>query len=50
VGQGPEKEITHFPIVGIISVTCVLVCIWLVRFLKPAAHETDGAPDFLDQV
>jgi len=50
VGQGPRKEITHFPVVGVISVACVLVCVWLARFLKPAAHEPDPAPAFSEPV
>ncbi|MGD1086741.1 MAG: MFS transporter [Verrucomicrobiota bacterium] len=50
VGQGAAKEITRFPIVGMISVACVLVCVWLARFLKPAANESGGAPAFLEPV
>jgi len=44
VGQGPKQEITHFPLVGIASLCCVFSCIWLARFLKPAARDLAGAP------
>ncbi|HXR07103.1 MAG TPA: MFS transporter, partial [Candidatus Acidoferrum sp.] len=44
VGQGPKQEITRFPLVGIASLCCVFSCIWLARFLKPAARDLAGAP------
>ena len=50
VGQGPNQEITHFPLVGILSLSCVFSCIWLGRFLKPAARELPGAPIFAEPV
>jgi len=43
VGEGPKKEITNFQMVGLVSIFCVLACIYLARFLKPAARE-EGAP------
>ena len=48
VGQGPNREITHFPLVGLVSLSCVFSCIWLARFLKPAARELPGAPVFAE--
>jgi len=33
IGQGPNQEITHYPLAGLVSVVCVLTCIWLARFL-----------------
>lgn len=34
IGQSPKGELTRFPVVGIISVVCLLSCIQLSRFLK----------------
>ena len=50
VGQGPHKEITRFPIAGMLSLGCVLLCIWLARFLRPCARERPGAPIFVEPV
>lgn len=50
VGQGPHKEITRFPIAGMLSLGCVLLCIWLARFLRPCARELPGAPIFAEPV
>ena len=50
VGQGPNKEITHFSMVGMVSLACVFSCIWLARFLKPAARDLPGAPIFVEPV
>ncbi|HEV8542175.1 MAG TPA: MFS transporter [Verrucomicrobiae bacterium] len=36
LGQNAKGEMTHYPINGVISVACVLTCIYLARFLKPA--------------
>jgi predicted MFS family arabinose efflux permease len=50
VGQGPNQEITHFSLVGMVSLFCVFSCIWLARFLKPAARQLPGAPVFVEPV
>jgi predicted MFS family arabinose efflux permease len=50
VGQGPNQELTRFSIVGLVSLACVFSCIWLARFLKPAARELSGAPIFVEPV
>jgi predicted MFS family arabinose efflux permease len=34
IGQSATGELTRFPWVGLISVTCILSCIYLSRFLK----------------
>jgi predicted MFS family arabinose efflux permease len=41
LGQGPHGEITHYRIVGVISVCCALLCIYLSRYLKPG-DRTEG--------
>ena len=35
LGQGPQGQITRYPVVGVISVCCALSCIYLARFLRP---------------
>jgi predicted MFS family arabinose efflux permease len=37
IGQSATGELTRFPFVGLISVTCILSCIFLSRFLKAPA-------------
>jgi hypothetical protein len=32
----------------LVSLSCVFSCIWLARFLKPAARELPGAPVFAE--
>jgi predicted MFS family arabinose efflux permease len=44
LGQGPHQEITHYPVAGLLSLACVLACIWLARFLRPAPEELSPAP------
>jgi predicted MFS family arabinose efflux permease len=39
IGEGPNGEMTHFPINGIISIVCAYSCIYLARFLKAPAHS-----------
>jgi predicted MFS family arabinose efflux permease len=34
IGESATGELTRFPVVGLISVTCILSCIYLSRFLK----------------
>jgi predicted MFS family arabinose efflux permease len=46
LGQGPHDEITHYPVVGVISVCCALVCIYLARYLKPG-ERTEGTVEAL---
>jgi predicted MFS family arabinose efflux permease len=50
VGQGQHQELTHFSWVGMVSLCCVILCIWLARFLKPAARQLPGAPVFVEPV
>ena len=38
IGQSAAGEMTHFPWVGLISVTCIVSCIFLSRFLKPPTN------------
>jgi len=47
IGQGPNQEITHYPLAGLVSLVCVLLCIWLARFLRPAPGEVSIAPVFV---
>jgi len=44
IGQGLNKEITHYPIAGLISLSCVLACIWLARFLRSAPGAVSSTP------
>ncbi len=44
IGQGPNQEITHYPVAGLVSLACVLACIWLARFLRPAPSEVSASP------
>jgi predicted MFS family arabinose efflux permease len=39
IGQGPHGQITGYPVAGAVSVTLVITCIWLARFLRPAPTE-----------
>jgi predicted MFS family arabinose efflux permease len=48
IGQGPRQEITHYPVAGLVSLACVLTCIWLARYLRPAAGELSPAPVFYE--
>jgi len=50
VGEGPKKEITNFSLVGLVSIFCVVTCIFLARFLKPAAREEGAAAVFVEPV
>ncbi len=44
IGQGAHQEITHYATAGVVSVVCVLVCIWMVRFLRVAPGQSTPAP------
>jgi predicted MFS family arabinose efflux permease len=48
IGQGPNQEITHYPLAGLVSLACVLTCIWLARFLRSAPGEVAAAPMFVE--
>ena len=48
--QGPNQEIIHYSTAGLLSLTCVFVCIWLARFLRPAAEEPSAAPALTEPV
>ena len=50
IGQGPNQQITHYPIAGLVSLACVLTCIWLARFLRPAPGELSTAPVFVESL
>jgi predicted MFS family arabinose efflux permease len=39
IGEGPNGQITGYAVAGAVSVTLVLTCIWLARFLRPAPPE-----------
>jgi predicted MFS family arabinose efflux permease len=39
IGQSPNGQISGYPVAGVVSVTLVLICIWLARFLRPAPTE-----------
>jgi predicted MFS family arabinose efflux permease len=47
IGQGPNQEITHYPVAGLVSLACVLACVWLARFLRPAPGELSPVPVIL---
>jgi len=36
LGQALGGQITHYPVIGAISATCALLCIYLARYLKSA--------------
>jgi predicted MFS family arabinose efflux permease len=48
--QGPHGEIIHYSIAGVLSLTCVLACIWLARFLRPAPEELSASPVLTEPV
>jgi predicted MFS family arabinose efflux permease len=48
--QGPNQEIIHYSTAGLLSLTCVFACIWLARFLRPAAEELSSAPALTEPV
>jgi predicted MFS family arabinose efflux permease len=50
IGQADNQEITHYPVAGMVSVGCVLTCIWLARFLRPARGEVTPAPVYAETV
>ena len=50
IGQAANQEITHYPLAGLVSSACVLACIWLARFLRPAPGEVSAAPAFVESV
>lgn len=51
IGEGPNGEMTHFAINGLISIVCAYACIYLARFLKVPAHSNQpGEPVLFEQV
>ena len=40
--QTPGGQLAHFPLLGLFSIVCALVCIFLARFLK-IPHKTEGS-------
>jgi predicted MFS family arabinose efflux permease len=50
IGQDLNQEITHYPVAGVVSLCCVLACIWLARFLRPAPGELSTALVFAEPV
>jgi predicted MFS family arabinose efflux permease len=41
ISQSADGKITHFPVIGLVSVACALSCIYLSRFLA-SNHEADA--------
>jgi predicted MFS family arabinose efflux permease len=39
MGQTPQGALTHFPLIGLLSLTCTFAGISLSRYLKPAVEE-----------
>ncbi len=39
MSQTPSGELTHFPVIGAISVACALACIFLARYLKSSEQS-----------
>jgi predicted MFS family arabinose efflux permease len=50
IGQDANQRITHYPAAGVVSLGCVLTCIWLARFLRPAPGELTAAPVFVESI
>jgi hypothetical protein len=48
IGQAANQQITHYPIAGLVSLACVLICISLARFLRPAPGEVTATPAFVE--
>jgi predicted MFS family arabinose efflux permease len=45
IAQSPGGQITHFPMVGLLSVSCALASIYLARFLRMTEGKAmDGGP------
>src|SRR3989442_15104847 len=47
MGQSASGGITHFPIIGWLSVVCALTCIYLAKLLKARKAELVGAGPLL---
>jgi predicted MFS family arabinose efflux permease len=39
MGKTPRGELTHFPVIGLLSITCTLAGISLSRYLRPAVED-----------
>jgi predicted MFS family arabinose efflux permease len=50
IGQDASQRITHYPVAGMVSLACVLACIWLARFLRVAPGELAAAPVVFESV
>lgn len=50
IGQGAHQEITHYPLAGLVSLGCVLACIWLARYLRAAPKDIAAAPVFVEPI
>jgi predicted MFS family arabinose efflux permease len=50
IGLDENQRITHYPVAGLVSLACVLTCIWLARFLRPAPGEITATPVFVESV
>jgi predicted MFS family arabinose efflux permease len=48
IGENASQEITHYPLAGLVSVACVLACIGLARYLRPAPGEVPRALAFAE--
>lgn len=50
LGRNPKGELTHFPLIGGVSVICALSCIYLAKFLKtPEPSEAPAEPLVLQE-
>jgi predicted MFS family arabinose efflux permease len=52
MGQTPQGELTHFPIIGLLSILCTLGGISLSRYLRPAVEDrlAPATPVMVEQV
>jgi predicted MFS family arabinose efflux permease len=39
MGRTTQGELTHFPVIGLLSILCTLACISLSRYLRPAVED-----------
>lgn len=46
LGQTPSGELTHFPVIGGVSVVCAVTCIYLAKFLR-SGEANEASPQAL---
>jgi predicted MFS family arabinose efflux permease len=49
MGQNANGELTHFPVIGLLSVLCTFGGIFLSRYLRPAVEEKDEGRRMKDE-